>query len=112
MRLLVAFFASLFALAVSAIDLLELQKKLPPCSLPCLIQGVSDNGCSIDDFACQCSKLEKIIKTVAPCLVKAGCGLENITCAQKSILPTRFMNAWLVRELMMACFANDCSFML
>ncbi|UNI20873.1 hypothetical protein JDV02_006922 [Purpureocillium takamizusanense] len=79
MRLLVALLVPFFALAVSAISLLDLQKKLPPCSLVCLAQGVSDNHCSLDDFACQCSKLEKIIKTVAPCLVKAGCGLENIT---------------------------------
>ncbi|KAJ6440253.1 CFEM domain-containing protein [Purpureocillium lavendulum] len=79
MRVLVALFVSLFALAASAIDLLELQKKLPECSIVCLAQGVANNSCSLDDFACQCHKLERIIKTVAPCLVKAGCDLENIT---------------------------------
>lgn len=71
--------AALFAAAAAAIDLATLQKELPKCSLVCLAEGVQSNGCGIMDFACQCSKLQAIIKTVSPCLVKAGCDLENIT---------------------------------
>ncbi|KND86358.1 hypothetical protein TOPH_09027 [Tolypocladium ophioglossoides CBS 100239] len=82
----IALAAALFALAASAIDLATLQKEFPKCSLVCLVEGVHSNGCDIADFACQCSKLETIIKTVAPCLVKAGCDLENIIATARVVL--------------------------
>ncbi|POR37232.1 Uncharacterized protein TPAR_02563 [Tolypocladium paradoxum] len=76
MALAAALFASV---AAAAVDLAALQKEMPKCSLACLGDAVQSNGCSVMDFACQCSKLEAIMKTVAPCVVKARCDLENIT---------------------------------
>lgn len=58
----------------AAVGLVALQKQLPAC-----VQGVTAHGCAITDFACQCSRLETLIKAVAPCLMKAGCRLEDIT---------------------------------
>lgn len=65
--------------SAAAFDLASLQKLLPECSLLCLADGVAKHNCSLVDFECQCNKIEPIIKTVAPCLVRAGCDLQNIT---------------------------------
>ncbi|PHH85004.1 hypothetical protein CDD83_1045 [Cordyceps sp. RAO-2017] len=78
--------AALAGLAAAAADLAALQKALPACSLVCLVQGVAEHGCAVADFACQCARLEPIIRTVAPCLVRAGCSLENITATARVVL--------------------------
>lgn len=69
----------LFTTVTTAFDLASLQKLLPECSLLCLADGVMKHNCTLDDFECQCNNIEPIIKTVSPCLVKAGCTLQNIT---------------------------------
>ena len=68
-----------FVAAATAISLADLESQLPSCALLCLAQGVTAHNCQIDDFVCQCTRIEPIIKTVSPCLAKAGCSLENIT---------------------------------
>lgn len=84
MNSLFQFFILLFAaaLAVSATstpNITSLVGKLPPCSLECIINGVTQDGCSIDDLACGCSKINELTKTVSPCLAKAGCSLDEMT---------------------------------
>ncbi|KJZ76897.1 hypothetical protein HIM_03774 [Hirsutella minnesotensis 3608] len=74
--------AAFMALGAAATDLASLQKQLPPCSVACLAQSVQDHGCSIADFACSCAHLDPIMKTIGPCLVKAGCTLDNMTGKQ------------------------------
>ncbi|KAM4057797.1 CFEM domain-containing protein [Hirsutella rhossiliensis] len=71
---------------VAAVDLATLQKTLPACSLECLAKGVAVHGCGLTQFTCQCARLEPIIRTVAPCLVKMGCSLENMTETARVVL--------------------------
>lgn len=74
-------FAFLAAAAAAAADInpLDVMKQLPQCGLACLVNGVTEHGCDIENFECQCNKVQEIIATVAPCLAQAGCGLDNIT---------------------------------
>ena len=61
-------------------DILELQKKLPACSIECIAEGALQFGCDITDLDCQCSQVQEINKEVAPCLVnKGGCSFAEIT---------------------------------
>lgn len=69
----------LLAVRTAALDPASLRDRLPRCSLLCLADGVTRHNCSLADVECQCDKIEPIIKTVAPCLVQAGCDLQNIT---------------------------------
>lgn len=69
----------LFTSTILASTLTDLQSKLPQCSLECLVSGAAEHGCSAQDMTCMCTKIEPMIKTVSPCLVKAGCHLEDIT---------------------------------
>jgi hypothetical protein len=56
----------------------DVLKLLPKCAIDCVLAGISANGCALDDFACQCSKLGEMTKTVSPCLVNAGCDLNEL----------------------------------
>lgn len=78
---------TLVAPLAAAIDLATLQRSLPACSLECLAKGVAVHGCGLAQFTCQCARLEPIIRTVAPCLVKMGCSLENMTGELGRVLP-------------------------
>lgn len=69
----------LLATRTAALDPASLRERLPKCSLLCLADGVTRHNCSLADVECQCDNIEPIIKTVAPCLVQAGCDLQNIT---------------------------------
>lgn len=69
----------LLAARTAALDPASLRDRLPRCSLLCLADGVTRHNCSLADVECQCDKIEPIIRTVAPCLVQAGCDLQNIT---------------------------------
>lgn len=78
MNLKILFLGALPALV--AADILELQAKLPSCSLGCLAEGADTFNCNITDLYCQCTQLEDIKTVVAPCLVNVGgCELEEIT---------------------------------
>ncbi|KAF4511835.1 hypothetical protein G6O67_001043 [Ophiocordyceps sinensis] len=77
---------TLVAPLAAAIDLATLQRSLPACSLECLAKGVAVHGCGLAQFTCQCARLEPIIRTVAPCLVKMGCSLENMTDTARVVL--------------------------
>ncbi|KAH7011499.1 hypothetical protein EDB80DRAFT_837410 [Ilyonectria destructans] len=70
------------AAATNATDLAALaqfQASLPKCAVKCLAIGAKEHGCETTDVECQCSQLESIIKTTSPCLVKAGCDLDEIS---------------------------------
>lgn len=60
----------------------DLLGKLPKCSLECVLKGATSQGCEITDLSCQCSHLEALSRTVAPCLVHAGCSLEDLISTQ------------------------------
>ncbi|KAF5127442.1 hypothetical protein E5D57_008374 [Metarhizium anisopliae] len=76
----------LLAARTAALDPASLRERLPRCSLLCLADGVTRHNCSLADVECQCDKIEPIIRTVAPCLVQAGCDLQNITATGRVVL--------------------------
>lgn len=63
----------------AALSVVEFQKQLPACSLVCLAQHILAHGCELDAFACQCARIEPIIRTASPCMVRAGCDLQSLT---------------------------------
>ncbi|VUC27520.1 unnamed protein product [Clonostachys rosea] len=67
------------AAAASVDDLLTIQAKLPKCSISCIASGAKALGCNVTDFECQCENYEAIKDETAPCMVKAGCNLTEIT---------------------------------
>ncbi|RFU71724.1 cell wall [Trichoderma arundinaceum] len=80
LQLFILLFAAAVAVSASATpNITSIVDKLPPCSLECIINGVTQDGCAIDDLACGCSKLNELTKIVSPCLAKAGCTLDEMT---------------------------------
>lgn len=57
----------------------DLRKQLPPCSLDCIAQKSEELGCALTDLTCQCRQLQALTRSVAPCLAKGDCELEEIT---------------------------------
>ncbi|PHH62973.1 hypothetical protein CDD81_6398 [Ophiocordyceps australis] len=71
---------SLFALAAGAtLDIAALRQQLPVCSFSCIVSSVQGSGCAVTDLSCLCARVEPLLAVVAPCLVKAGCALQNVT---------------------------------
>ncbi|KAG5912921.1 hypothetical protein E4U53_005094 [Claviceps sorghi] len=75
----------LLAPALHAIALTDIQKLLPGCALQCLAEQVLAHGCALDDLLCHCHRIEPIIRGVSPCLVHAGCNLQELTATGKAI---------------------------
>ncbi|CAG9992633.1 unnamed protein product [Clonostachys byssicola] len=73
------------AAAASVDDLLKIQAKLPKCSVGCIASGATALGCNITDFECQCNNYEAIKDETAPCMVKAGCNLTEISTASSVV---------------------------
>ncbi|PTB40960.1 hypothetical protein M441DRAFT_415421 [Trichoderma asperellum CBS 433.97] len=80
------FAAALTVSAASAPNMTSLVDKLPPCSLNCIVEGVTQDGCAISDLACGCSKINELTKTVSPCMAKAGCTLDEMTQAASAVV--------------------------
>ncbi|KEY72043.1 hypothetical protein S7711_10333 [Stachybotrys chartarum IBT 7711] len=64
--------------AVSAQSLADIQARLPVCSLQCLLTSATEFNCRIDDIACQCENAAGIEESVTPCLLQAGCTMEEL----------------------------------
>lgn len=64
--------------AVSAQSLADIQARLPICSLQCLLTSATEFNCRIDDIACQCENAAGIEESVTPCLLEAGCTMEEL----------------------------------
>jgi hypothetical protein len=77
-HLLVAVAATATVAIANPLEILKLQQQLPACSIECIEDGAAQHDCTVADLACQCKNMEPIIKTVSPCLVHDGCGLEEI----------------------------------
>lgn len=65
--------------SVVASDLADVLAQFPDCSLECIAAGAEKFDCELTDLDCQCGKIEDITGEVSPCMVKAGCGFEDIT---------------------------------
>ncbi|KAL6905003.1 hypothetical protein GGI43DRAFT_381394 [Trichoderma evansii] len=80
------FAAALTVSATSDLNMTSLVDKLPPCSLNCIIEGVTQDGCAITNLTCGCSKINDLTKTVSPCMAKAGCTLDEMTQAAGAVV--------------------------
>ncbi|TFB07684.1 hypothetical protein CCMA1212_001118 [Trichoderma ghanense] len=79
LQLFILLFAAVTAGATSTPNVTTLLDSLPPCSINCIVDGVTKDGCSLTDLACGCSKINELTEIVSPCLAKAGCTLEQMT---------------------------------
>ncbi|KAH6604616.1 hypothetical protein Trco_006323 [Trichoderma cornu-damae] len=87
LRLLILVFVGALAVSASSTpSITSLADKLPPCSLECIVNGVTQGGCALDDLACGCSKINELTKAVSPCLAKAGCTLDEMTRAALAVV--------------------------
>lgn len=99
-RLFVLLFAAALTVsAASAPNITSLVDKLPPCSLNCIIDGVTNDGCAVSDLACGCSKINDLTKTVSPCMAKAGCTLDEMT---RTVCPFSSNSVFLVAQCVVA----------
>ncbi|KAK3215824.1 hypothetical protein GRF29_8g1189696 [Pseudopithomyces chartarum] len=44
---------------------------LPTCSLSCVVNGVTEIGCSATDFECSCTKADQLTPAITPCVLEA-----------------------------------------
>lgn len=79
LQLFILLFAAVTASATTTPNATTLLDSLPPCSIDCIVEGVTKDGCTLTDLACGCSKINELTKIVSPCLAKAGCTLEQMT---------------------------------
>ncbi|KAM0432380.1 hypothetical protein ACHAPT_004923 [Fusarium lateritium] len=79
------FFATLVTSALALDSLSELMDKLPKCSIECLTNALSEHGCSLTDVQCACSNIQGIVESASPCLVLAGCELDELSKASSSV---------------------------
>ncbi|KAM5352576.1 hypothetical protein ACJ41O_005298 [Fusarium nematophilum] len=77
--------ASLIASAAAIDSLSGLTDQLPECAIQCLVTAVTDQGCAITDVTCQCSNLQGIIESASPCLVQAGCAIDDLSNASSKV---------------------------
>ncbi|KAK1574179.1 uncharacterized protein LY79DRAFT_524421 [Colletotrichum navitas] len=60
-----------------------LVSQLPTCAVSCIERAASSIGCGATDFACLCKSQEKLISTLTPCVLTAGCSGDEIGEAAK-----------------------------
>lgn len=79
MKTLVSLLLALSTGAAAASEFQDIVGQFPKCSLECIVAGAEKFDCQVTDIECQCGKMEEITAEVAPCMVNAGCGFEDIT---------------------------------
>ncbi|WYZ43219.1 hypothetical protein EsH8_VI_000918 [Colletotrichum jinshuiense] len=57
--------------------------QLPTCAVTCLSTAAQNIGCSVTDFTCLCESSERLITTLTPCVLTAGCSTDDIANAAK-----------------------------
>ncbi|KAL7955718.1 hypothetical protein V8C34DRAFT_290823 [Trichoderma compactum] len=86
-HILVFFYAALAACTSSTTgNITALLDSLPKCSINCIVDGVAQDGCTLTDLACGCSKINELTKIVSPCLAKANCSLKDMTQAASTVV--------------------------
>ncbi|KAK2007727.1 hypothetical protein LZ32DRAFT_43972 [Colletotrichum eremochloae] len=64
-------------------DIAGLVSQLPTCAVSCIEKAASSIGCAATDFACLCKSQDKLISTLTPCVLTAGCSSDQIGEAAK-----------------------------
>lgn len=80
------FFATLVTSALAIDSLTELMDQLPKCSIECLTNALSEQGCSLTDVQCACSNVQAIVESASPCLIIAGCALDELSSTSFPIM--------------------------
>ncbi|KAK1625154.1 hypothetical protein BDP81DRAFT_328326 [Colletotrichum phormii] len=75
--------ATTSAASSSSTGLTSLIAQLPSCAVGCLSTAASDIGCSATDFTCLCASQDKLISSLTPCVLTAGCSTTEIAAAAK-----------------------------
>ncbi|EXF79438.1 hypothetical protein COL5a_005123 [Colletotrichum fioriniae] len=75
--------ATTSAASSSSTGLASLIAQLPSCAVGCLSTAASSIGCSATDFTCLCASQDKLISSLTPCVLTAGCSTTEIAAAAK-----------------------------
>ncbi|CCF38206.1 hypothetical protein CH063_09354, partial [Colletotrichum higginsianum] len=57
--------------------------QLPTCAVTCLNTAARNIGCSATDFTCLCDSQERLISSLTPCVLTAGCSADDIANAAR-----------------------------
>ncbi|KAK2057128.1 CFEM domain-containing protein [Colletotrichum caudatum] len=60
-----------------------LVSQLPTCAVSCIEKAAGTIGCAVTDFACLCNGQEKLLSTLTPCVLTAGCSSDEIAESAK-----------------------------
>ncbi|TQN63609.1 hypothetical protein CSHISOI_11806, partial [Colletotrichum shisoi] len=52
--------------------------QLPTCAVTCLNTAASDIGCATTDFTCLCGSQDRLIASLTPCVLTAGCSADDM----------------------------------
>ncbi|GKT90221.1 CFEM domain-containing protein [Colletotrichum tofieldiae] len=61
----------------------SLISQLPTCAISCLNTAASNIGCETTDFSCLCSSQDRLISSLTPCILTAGCSTDDIAKAAR-----------------------------
>ncbi|KAL0936952.1 uncharacterized protein CTRU02_209168 [Colletotrichum truncatum] len=75
--------ATTSAASSGSTDLPGLVSQLPTCAVSCLNSAAKTIGCSATDFSCLCTNQERLISTLTPCVLTAGCSTDDIATAAR-----------------------------
>ncbi|KAI3558520.1 hypothetical protein CABS01_07525 [Colletotrichum abscissum] len=75
--------ATTSAASSSSTGLASLIAQLPSCAVGCISTAASNIGCSATDFTCLCASQDKLISSLTPCVLTAGCSTTEIAAAAK-----------------------------
>ncbi|TQV91238.1 CFEMdomain-containing protein [Cordyceps javanica] len=66
------------AAVVAELNLTAITAEVPACAIQCAVAGPVQAGCGLLDSECICARLPNISALGAPCMVKAGCKIDDI----------------------------------
>ncbi|OAA58165.1 Extracellular membrane protein, CFEM domain protein [Cordyceps fumosorosea ARSEF 2679] len=78
MRILLLIAALIAAVIADGLNLTAITAEVPQCALQCAVAGPGQAGCGLLDSECICARLPEISALGAPCMVKAGCKIDDI----------------------------------
>ncbi|KAM3497976.1 hypothetical protein MY10362_008690 [Beauveria mimosiformis] len=70
--------AVLVTAVLGALNLTALTEAVPKCAIQCAVAGPGQAGCGLLDMDCICARLPNISALGAPCMVEAGCKIDDI----------------------------------
>ncbi|KAJ6781337.1 hypothetical protein PWT90_03457 [Aphanocladium album] len=69
----------------NGLNLTALTEQLPKCAIKCAMAGPGKAGCGPLDMDCICARLPNISALGAPCMVEAGCKLDDIMSTSRGV---------------------------